>query len=269
MRTTDELVAEAMGAAPELVPLLPDLFAEFTALGGWPDEIVELLRDKADLPTPAEVVDLGCGKGAAAVAIAGELGHRVLGVDLFEPFLADGARAAADAGVDRLVTFRRGDLRDIASGPETFDVAVFGALGAGLFGDHSDCVGALRACVRPGGYMVISDGFLTSSSPAEVPPGYEYYRPHDETLRQLTLHGDSLDAETVIPVDRLDAQEDLQLLQAAVDRLLNSVPQRRAELEAFMDSQQREVEFIVKKTREAVWLLRRACARPSPDLFAP
>ncbi len=44
MPTTDKLVADAMGVAPELLPLLPDLLADFTALGGWPSEVVELLR---------------------------------------------------------------------------------------------------------------------------------------------------------------------------------------------------------------------------------
>ncbi len=257
MRTTDEIVAEAMGAVPELLPLLPDLFADFTALGGWPDEVVEMLRDRTDLPIRAEVVDLGCGKGATVVAIARELGHRALGVDLFEPFLEAGAQAAVAAGVERLVSFRRSDLRDVTSSTERFDVAVFGALGAGLFGSHADCVGALRQCVRPGGYMAISDGFLVRA-PASVPSGCEYYRPHDETVRQLTQHGDSLEAETVIPVERLGSDEDLRLLRAAVDRLLDSVPERRQELKAFMDTQRREVEFIEKKTREVVWLLRRA-----------
>lgn len=267
MHTNDELVAEAMGAVPELLPLFPDLFADFTALGGWPDEVVELLREDADLPIRASIVDLGCGKGPAVVAIASQLGQRVLGVDLFEPFLQAGIRAAAAAGVDHLASFRRGDLRAVASGAETFDAAVFGAVGAGLLGGHADCVGALRHCVRPGGYLVISDGFLVRASPAEVPRGFEYYRSHDETLRQLTSHGDTLEAETVIPYERLGSQEDLRLLRAAVDRLLvtpkvckrnDSVPRRRAELKAFMDSQQREVEFIETKTREAVWLLKRA-----------
>ncbi len=260
MRTTDELVAEAMGAAPELLPLLPDLVADFTALGGWPQEVVELLREHADLPAPAEIVDLGCGKGAAAVAVAAELGHRVLGVDLFEPFLADGSRAAAAAGVDHLVSFRKSDLRDVVREPGSFDVAVLAAVGTELFGDHADCVGALRGCVRPGGYIAISDGFLTQERrDVATPPGYEYYETRDEVLRQLLAHGDALVAETVISPERFSRQclEELELLRAAVDRLLESAPEHRAELQAFLDAQQIEYEFLNGETREAVWLLRR------------
>ncbi len=261
MRSADDLVAEAMGVAPSLLSLLPDLLADFTALGGWPREVVELLREQVDLPARAEVVDLGCGKGAAAVAIAAELGCGVLGVDLFEPFLAAGARAATAAGVERLVSFRRGDLRDVAGGAETFDVAVFEAVGAGLFGGYAGCAGALRECVRPGGYLAISDGFLVQNRQGDtIPPGYEYYRPHDEALRQLGTHGDALVAETVISTSRFSRQcrEEPELLRAAVDRLLESMPERRGELEAFLDSQRREYAFLAGETREAVWLLRRA-----------
>ncbi len=252
----DDLIADAMGAEPELLPLLPDLFADFTALGCWPEEMVELLREHADLPPRARVVDLGCGKGAAAIAIAAELGHEVLGVDLFEPFLAEGVRAAADAGVDHLVTFRQGDLRGVAGAHEPFDVAVFAAIGAGIFGDFAGCIDALRQCVRPGGYMLICDGLLVRAT-TEFPQGYEYYRDREETHRQLGAHGDLLVAETLIAAEKLGSEEDLGRLQSAVDRLLETIPDRRQELEEFMDSQRGEVEFIENETREAVWLLRR------------
>ena len=254
-RTNDQ-VAEAMGAEPELLPLLPDLFADFTALGCWPEEMVVLLREHADLPPRARVVDLGCGKGAAAIAIAAELGHEVLGVDLFEPFLVEGRRAATDTGVDHLVSFQQGDLRGVAGAHEPFDVAVFAAVGAGIFCNFAGCVGALRQCVRPGGYMLICDGFLVRES-AKVPPGYEYYRAREETRRQLGVHGDVLVAETLIPAEKLESEEDLGRLRTAVDRLLEAIPERRQELEEFMDSQRGEVEFIENETREAVWLLRR------------
>lgn len=261
MHTTDELIAEAMGVEPELLPLLPELFADFTALGGWPAEVVEMLHESADLAAGSRVVDLGCGKGAAAVAIAGELGHEVLGVDLFEPFLAEGARSADAAGVGHLVSFRRGDLRDIAHGAESFDVAVLAAVGTGFFSDYTDCIGALRNCIRSGGYLVISDGFLIQDrSEDSTPAGYEYYRPRGEVRRQLVAHGDALVAEKVIPPDLFSRQcrEDLELLRAAVDRLLDSTPERRAELEEFLDSQKREYEFLDRRTREAIWLLRLA-----------
>ncbi len=260
MPSIEQIVAEAMGVEPELVPLLSELCRDLPALGGWPAETVELLRDRADLPPGARAVDLGCGQGAVAVAVARELGFRVLGVDLFEPFLAAGVAAAAAAGVDHLVSFRRGDLHEVVRGAERFDAAVFAAVGAGIFGDYAGCVGALRECVRPGGYLAISDGVLARARPGDVFPGYGYYEPHGEALRQLRAHGDVLVAETVIPPDRLEQQslQDLEVLRANVDRLVEESPRRRADLEDFLVSQELEYRFIRDETLEVVWLLQRA-----------
>ena len=60
------------------------------------------------------------------------------------------------------------------------------------------------------------------------------------------------------PVRSVRGQEDLELLRSAVERMLESAPHRRPELETFPDSQKREYELIEQKTLEAVWLLKRA-----------
>jgi SAM-dependent methyltransferase len=191
-RQTHELVAEAFGAAPELLPLLPALFADFTALGGWPDKVATILRESAQLPQEAAVVDLGCGKGAVSLVLAAELGYRVTGFDLFEPFLEDAASGARAAGVHHLCSFEVADIRDRAEAVAAFDVAIFAAVGAGLYGDYSDCIAAIRRWTRPDGYIVISDGFLKQPIPPGAKfPGYGYYERHDEALHQLTAHGDA------------------------------------------------------------------------------
>lgn len=256
----DQVVAEAMGVTPELLPLMPDLFTDLTALGGRPQEVVELLRKHADLSPEVTAVDLGCGKGAVAVALASELGAWVLGVDLFEPFLDAAVSAAAEAGVKYMVSFRCGDLRETCAGTEVFDIAVLSAVGAGLFGGYADCVAALRRCVHPGGYLVIRDGVLNETRPNDATPdGYSHYRLYDEAATQLVTHGDDLIAKIVITPDQLQEQnsDDLQRLRAAADRLAAANPERREQLEAFLASQEREVAFIERETREALWLLRR------------
>src|SRR5690606_2371648 len=53
-------------------------------------------------PAPSDVLDVGCGTGFASLIAAG-LGHRVTGVDLAAPMLAE-ARANA-ARLDLLATF--------------------------------------------------------------------------------------------------------------------------------------------------------------------
>jgi ubiquinone/menaquinone biosynthesis C-methylase UbiE len=69
------------------------------------------------------VIDIGCGPGHYAVALAAAGAGRVLGVD-FAPGMIDIARArAARSGVGDRCTFTLGDFLE-ASGDETFDYAV-------------------------------------------------------------------------------------------------------------------------------------------------
>jgi ubiquinone/menaquinone biosynthesis C-methylase UbiE len=69
------------------------------------------------------VIDIGCGPGHYAVALAGKGAARVLGVD-FAPGMIEIARArAARAGVGDRCSFTLGDFLT-ATGDETFDYAV-------------------------------------------------------------------------------------------------------------------------------------------------
>jgi cyclopropane fatty-acyl-phospholipid synthase-like methyltransferase len=260
-RQTQELVAEAFGAAPELLPLLPAIFADFCALGGWPDKVGTILRESAELPEKAAVVDLGCGKGAASLVLAVELGYRVKGFDLFEPFLKDAASRARAAGVDHLCSFEVADIRDRTDDMDVFDVAIFAAVGAGLYGDYSDCIAAIRRWTGPSGYIVISDGFLNQMIPPSAKfPGYGYYERHDEVLRQLTVHGDVMVREILISSEEFAEQNlrDLESIRRRVQRLSQDHAQHREQLKQLLASQEAEYDFLNKHTTEAIWLLRRA-----------
>lgn len=260
-RQTQQLVAEAFGAAPELLPLLPAIFADFCALGGWPDKVATILRESAQLPQEAAVVDLGCGKGAVCLLLAAEFGYRVTGFDLFEPFLEHAASSARAAGVDHLCSFEVADIRDRAKDVDAFDVAIFAAVGAGLYGDYSDCIAAIRRWTRRDGYMVISDGFLRQSIPPGTKfPGYGYYERHDEAVRQLTAHGDMMVREILISSEEFAEQNlrDLASIRRGVQRLSQTHAQHGEQLKQFLASQEAEYTFLNKHTTEAIWLLCRA-----------
>ncbi len=120
---------------------------------------------------PARVLDLGCGLGASAVALARAYPRaQVLGVDLDQASLTQARAQAAEAGVADRVTFAVGDAAQVAAeGP--FDlVTVFEALH-----DIGDPVGALRTArallAADGSVLVaderVADTFTTPGDPLE------------------------------------------------------------------------------------------------------
>jgi len=119
--------------------------------------------DAMQIDTAETVLDIGCGTGVAARAIAHRRGFsgRVLGVDL-SPALAQAAtRLAAGEGLDNRVEFRSGDSRRLALSDSAFDAVVAHT----LLSHVDDPLVVLRQAarvVRPGGMIGIFDGDYAS-----------------------------------------------------------------------------------------------------------
>lgn len=253
----DEMVAYALEAPPELLPFLPELLADLDELGSDAEQIAEVIRD-LDLPPTARVVDLGCGKGAVAIAIAGRLQLRVLGVELFEPFVAEATAAARVAGVSHLCEFRHGDARAIPEGTPA-DVAVFAALGD-VLGGPAETMRVIRQHVRPGGYVLVADVFLRDGGSVTF-PGFEHYRSRAETVGGLTAWGDMLITELLEDEADGEAQED-EAAAVAIHRraveLATRHPDHREQLLAFAAHQSAANVHIAENLVDAVWVLRRS-----------
>lgn len=254
--TANEMVAYALEAPPELLPFLPELLADLDELGSDARQVAAIVRDLA-LPPAARVVDLGCGKGATAMAIASTLGLRVLGIELFEPFVAHAAARAQDAGVSHLCQFRHGDVRTMAEGLPFADVAVFAALGD-VLGDPAETMRIVRQYVRPRGYVLLADVFLRDGGSVAF-PGFERYRSRAETVRGLTAWGDELSRE-VLEVDDEDddSAEDAAAIHRRALALAEQHPERREQLLAFSAYQAKASAHIAENLVDAVWVLRRS-----------
>jgi len=121
------------------------------------DQEVAFLVEALELRTGMRVLDVGCGPGRHAHALAAR-GIEVVGVDISQRFV-DLARAAAPPGA----TFQRADARHLAFDAE-FDAAISlcqgafgltGGPGAPLDADGLVLDGMARA-VRPGGLVAVS-----------------------------------------------------------------------------------------------------------------
>lgn len=254
--TANEMVAYALEAPTELLPFLPELLADLDELGSDAEQIAGVLRDLA-LPPTASVVDLGCGKGATAMAIASELGLRVLGIELFEPFVAHAAALPPSSGRHRDGTGTGATPPRPVQGLPPADVAVFAALGD-VLGDPAETMRVVRQYVRPRGYVILADVFLREGGSVAF-PGFERYRSRVETVRGLTVWGDELLRE-VLEIDHEDddSDEDAAAIHRRASALAEQHPEHRDQLLAFANYQAKANAHIAENLVDAVWVLQRS-----------
>ena len=119
--------------------------------------------DAMDIDAAGTVLDMGCGTGVAARAIARRTNFsgRVTGIDL-SPYLAEAAKRLADEeGLGSLVEFRSGDTRELDIPDGRFDAVVAHTLVSHLEEPLTVIEEAGRV-VKPGGLIAIFDGDYAS-----------------------------------------------------------------------------------------------------------
>lgn len=251
----DESIAEAMEADVRLLPILPELLTDLWELGPSAEQVVAVLRS-AGVEPGSEVLDLACGKGAVAVALAEQLGVRVDGIDAFEPFVQAARDLAVERGVSGSCHFEQGDVRDLLKGDGQYDVALLLSVGP-VLEDYGHTIAGLRRLVRSGGYMLIEDGFLADG--AAPAPMAEAYGGHAETLRQLTACGDDLVQEFLCPSEDASAvnQKNNDLIRKRASIVREKYPAFEQLIDEYVARQERETRTLREDVLCAIWVLRK------------
>jgi len=125
-----------------------------------------MLRDYLDamrIDDAKAVLDIGCGTGVAARAIARRPGFsgRVVGIDLSGALARRVAELAADEGLGGRVEFRSGDSRNLELADGGFDAVVAHT----LLSHVEDPFAVVKECARvtrPGGMIGLFDGDYAS-----------------------------------------------------------------------------------------------------------
>ena len=164
------------------------------------------------LAAEARVLDLGCGFGRHAIALARH-GYHLTGLDLSEPMLKLARELAASAPVAQTaIDWHRRDMRDLAGlGP--FDACICLYTAFGFFADDENRLVLEQVCdvLRPGGVFM-----LDVSNPLALMPGWPQRTWHEdrhgtkvEATRYDALSGRAISRRTLFRPDgtRIDLPE--------------------------------------------------------------
>lgn len=249
MPTLARQIAESVAAPAALAPYLGELFRGMPALGSFPGRVVRLLRD-AGVSAEHRVLDLACGPGANAIALAKRLGCSVHGVDACPAFLEAAEAAAQRAGLSRC-TFARGDVRRFRPA-RRFDVALM----IGLDG-YEAASRRLRSLVKPGGLYVFDDVIRSRDDG----PNWTHVptRAAIETaMRNLGDRVVAIDLPTPAAVHAKNRSLGRRLL-ANTQALREARPSLRGPLQRLLDNHRFAHRYLGSQLRPLILLAQRSC----------
>jgi len=118
-------------------------------IGRWTRRLAAAVLDAAPPPADGPLLDVACGTGSLAAALAGrDRARHIVGIDIAEPYLAFG-RARDDIGAAEFVHM---DALDLDLEPARF-AAAYAVIALNFMRDPPAALEGMRRAVRPGGLI--------------------------------------------------------------------------------------------------------------------
>jgi cyclopropane fatty-acyl-phospholipid synthase-like methyltransferase len=226
------------------------------ALGSSPHLIIKILKS-LDLTQNTRVLDLACGKGAVSCKIADELGYKVVGIDLFKPFVETAIKKSKELNLEKLCSFEIQDIKSAVSNRKNFDVAIL-ASAESLLGKIENAIISLRRCVHQNGYIIFDGSYLLGNAKIEDPE-YSVLKNYDDTIKALTSQGDEIIHEIFIPAEETKRINDeyTELIRIRAHELIIEHPEKEALLLGYVKKQETECKIIENELAGCIWCIKK------------
>lgn len=254
----EKLAGSLTAETTELIPFLPYLLQDLWELGSDPEVFLELIKKHIAAPREMKVLDLGCGKGAVSVKLAESLGISVKGIDIIPEFIDYARKKAGQLSLSGNCCFEAGDINQAVTREQNYDLVIFGAVGD-VLGGPEETVEKLKRTIRPGGYILLEDGYLTGEQQQVNYQNYEY---PTQTEWEEIFNRQGLELVTMVPSQDEPLKEvndwNNQMIQMRAAQLSAQYPQHKALFEGYVQSQLDECIDLEEggAVTGASWLLR-------------
>ena len=128
----------------------------------------EIMIETAEIKSTDKVLDAGCGVGGSSIFMATVLGCKVTGITLSERQVQHAKENAAKKNVGGLVDFKAMDYSETDFPDASFDV-VWGCESICYADDKEKFIKEAFRLLKPGGRLVVADGFVTDFTNNENP----------------------------------------------------------------------------------------------------
>jgi len=147
-------------------------------MGRWSGPLAEQLIEFAGVETGDRILDVGCGTGSLALALAGRREPAtIIGIDIAEPYIEFARGRAAD----RRLTFAVGDATDLTFPNGSFDCC-FSLLALNFMSDPGRAIAGMRRVTRRDG--------VVAAAVWDFPGGLVYQRIFWDTAAALDPEAD-------------------------------------------------------------------------------
>ena len=260
-QTKEALACSLTAETTDLLPFLPYLLQDFWELGSDPDVMIRLIKDHVSLSPEACLLDLACGKGAVSVKIAERLKIKVKGIDILPEFIEYAKHKATEHHVTDLCGFVVGDINEAVKTEKDYDIVIFGAAGI-VLGEPSEMLRKLKSVIKPGGYILIDEGYLPDNvkqsdlkcNSYELLSGKQWAALFKEA--GLDLIEAVSDKSTDIPASG-DSDTGMAFIRARANELTLKHPEKKDIFEGYVRGQQNEYDDIENTIICVTWLLRK------------
>lgn len=125
-----------------------------------------------DLPREVLALDVGCGPGVQTLVLGKALNGHIIAVDIYEEYLTELAKHAADAGLSEKVEVRVEDMNRLPFPLASFDL--IWAEGSAYIMGFKNALTTWKPLLKVNGYIMVSElVWLRTGPPAEVKSFFE------------------------------------------------------------------------------------------------